>query len=71
MWPVTAWPSNHLPLYACIERASCGWRGNDQGPRTVIRGNSRLNHSPGTLMLWEWHGRKETSQKAPSEGAFH
>jgi hypothetical protein len=34
---------------------------NDQGLRTVIRGNSHLNHSQGTLRLWEWHDREETS----------
>ena len=34
---------------------------NDQVPRTVIRGNSHLNHSQGTLRLWEWHDREETS----------
>ena len=34
---------------------------NDQGPRTVIRGNSHLNHSPRTLKLWEWHNGEETN----------
>ena len=44
---------------------------NDQGPRTVIRGNSHLTHSPRALKLWEWHDREETNKKAPSEGSFH
>ena len=34
---------------------------NNQGPRTVIHGNSHLNYRPGTLRLWEWHDREETS----------
>ena len=44
---------------------------NDQGPRTVIRGNSHLNHSLRPLKLWELHDREETNKKAPSEGVFH
>ena len=32
---------------------------NDQDSRTVIRGNSHLNHGPRTLKLWKWCAREE------------
>ena len=43
---------------------------NDQGPRTVIRGNSHLNHSPRALKLWEWRAREEVRCRLLGEIVF-
>ena len=43
---------------------------NDQGPRTVIRGNSHWNLSPWTLKLWEWRAREEVRCRLLGEIVF-
>ena len=43
------WPRTQPYCHAWVDE-----KANDQGPRTVIQGNSHLNHGPRTLKLGKW-----------------